>query len=129
MLSMEYIAILDDDASLRTALARLLEACSYRLKTYGTAAEFIDSLALEAPACLITDLQMDEMTGSELQHYLAGTGARIPIIVLTGSDAPGARECCLEAGAVAYLHKPVKANSLLSAIAAALERSDSPVAS
>ena len=123
------IAILDDDASLRRALARLLEACSHRVKTYGTAAEFIDSLRLETPACLITDLQMPGMTGSELQHHLAGTGKKIPIIILTGHDEPGAREKCLEAGAVAFLIKPVMPAPLLKAIAAALERYESLLAS
>ncbi len=95
---MEYVTILDDDETLRKALGRLLEACSYRVKTYATAGAFIDSLALEAPACLITDLHMRGMTGGELQHYLGGTGTRIPIIILTGTYRPGAPESCLAAG-------------------------------
>ncbi len=123
---MEYIAILDDDETLRKALGRLLEACSYRVRTYETVGAFIDSLALEAPACVITDLHMRGMTGGELQHYLGGTGRRIPIIILTGTYGRGARESCLAAGAVAFLAKPVMANTLLTAISTALgERNDS----
>ena len=115
-----HIAILDDDASLRRAMARLLEAFSIRVQTYGTAREFIDSLSLGAPACLIVDLQLEGMTGQELQHYLTGMEIKIPTIILTALDAPGIRERCLKAGAVDFLVKPVEKDRLLRAITAAV---------
>jgi FixJ family two-component response regulator len=115
-----YIAILDDDASLRTAMARLLQAFSMRVQTYGTAREFIDSLRLQVPACLIVDLQLEGMTGLELQHYLAGTEIKIPTIILTALDTPGMRERCLKAGAVDFLVKPVDKDRLLRTIMVAV---------
>src|SRR5258705_10058861 len=115
-----YVAILDDDASLRRAMARLLEAFSIRVQTYGTAREFIDSLPLQVPACLIVDLQLEGMTGQELQHYLTGMEIKIPTIILTALDTPGIRERCLKAGAVDFLVKPVEKDRLLRAITAAV---------
>lgn len=114
------IAIVDDDATLRGSLARLLEACSYRVRTYELAKEFLNSNRAQMSSCLILDLQMEGMTGAVLQHYLAVTGAKIPVIILTGNDAPGIRESCQEAGAAAFLVKPFKPDQLLMTVAAAL---------
>ena len=114
------IAIVDDDATLRGSLARLLEACSYRVRTYETAKEFLNSNRAQMSSCLILDLEMEGMTGAVLQHYLTVTGAKIPVIILTGHDAPWVRERCQEAGAAAFLVKPFKPDQLLMTVAAAL---------
>jgi FixJ family two-component response regulator len=119
-MSNEYIAVIDDDESVRRSLACLLEAFSYRLRTYDSALQFIDSLRLEVPECLIVDLNMKPMTGDELQHYLARTGTRIPTIILTGHDKPEIRERCQQAGAVAFLVKPITPDQLSRAIQTAL---------
>ena len=116
------VAILDDDASVRTALSRLLEASSYQVLKYGSAQEFIDTLHLQAPACLIVDQQMEDMTGEELLHHLAAAGIAIPTIILTAHDDPGIQERCEKAGALAFLLKPVAADELLNAVAAAGSR-------
>jgi FixJ family two-component response regulator len=116
----ENIAVLDDDRSMRTALTRLLEAYSYRVRTYEFAQHFIDSLRLQVPECLILDLNMKWMTGEDVQQYLASIGTRIPTIILTGYDAPEIRQRCKEAGAVAFLVKPVTVDQLLRALQTAL---------
>ncbi|MGH9147890.1 MAG: response regulator transcription factor, partial [Vicinamibacterales bacterium] len=91
----ECIAILDDDASVRKALARLIAAYSYRVETYSSAREFIESLNRGVPDCLILDLQMQDITGLELQHYLNRRGTPIPTIVLTAQDEAGTHERCI----------------------------------
>lgn len=113
------IAIVDDDAMLRESLARLLTACSYRVRTYESAKKFLNA-GVQVPDCLIVDQHMEEMTGAELLQSLARSGSRIPAVVLTGHDSPESRECFEQVGAVKFLVKPVTPDQLLSAIETAL---------
>jgi FixJ family two-component response regulator len=113
------IAIVDDDASVRKALMRLLQASSYRVETFGSASEFLASLNQRTPDCLIVDLQMPSMNGLELQISLTRAGIVIPTIVITAHDEPGSRERCSAAGAAAYLLKPVRKKELIATIKAA----------
>ena len=115
------IAVVDDDASIRKAIMRVLETSSYKVQTFESACEFIDNLPNGIPECLITDLQMPNMTGLELQNYLARSGVKIPTIVITAFDEPGVREKCTVAGAVAYLLKPIRKVVLMDAINKAVE--------
>jgi FixJ family two-component response regulator len=114
------IAVVDDDASVRKALMRLLEASSYEVKTFESACELIAALPLGVPDCMIVDLQMPTMTGLELQHHLVRCGIKIPTIVITAHDEPGTRERCIAAGAAAYLLKPLRKIVLIAAINAAI---------
>lgn len=116
------VAIVDDDAAVLRGLARLLRASAFDPLTYGSGAEFLDSLDESLPECLIVDLQMPEMTGLELQQHLVKAGIRIPTIVVTARDGLGTRERCRSAGAVAYLLKPLQEASLISAINSAMGR-------
>jgi FixJ family two-component response regulator len=115
-----HVAIVDDDPSVRRALARLIGAYAFKPRTYASAREFLDSLASGTPACLLVDLQMDDMTGLELLHRLVGLGLKIPTIVVTAQDEPGMRHRCRLAGATAFLVKPVTGDPLLEAIEAAM---------
>jgi FixJ family two-component response regulator len=117
------IAIVDDDPSVLKALARLLSARSFILRTYLSGRQFLASLDEALPDCLIVDLQMPEMTGLELQQDLIRRGIRIPTIIITAHDEAGMRERCKSLGAIAYLSKPVQDVSLLASIdAAAISR-------
>lgn len=122
MPSRAHIAIVEDDESLRRATARLLTAYSFQVCTYASAKEFLASLELSQPACLILDLQMNEMTGLDLLHYLGGTDFRIPTIIVTAHDEAGTRHRCELAGAFGFLVKPPSLDALLEAIEAALSR-------
>jgi FixJ family two-component response regulator len=117
------IAVVDDDASVRKALRRLLETSSYEVKTFETACELIAALPCGLPECMIVDLQMPNMTGLELQHHLARSGIKIPTIVITAHDEPGTRERCIAAGASAYLLKPLSKAVLIAAINTATKMS------
>ncbi len=115
-----YVAIVDDDASVRKALARLLRALAINPQTFGSAREFLDSLPSGVPECLVLDLHMPDMTGLELQSELARVGARIPTVVITAHNEIGYREQCRAAGAAAYLLKPLDESTLLAAIGSAM---------
>jgi FixJ family two-component response regulator len=116
------IAIIDDDASVLKALARLLGTRSFATKTYLSAPQFLAALPQGLPDCLIVDLRMPEMTGLELQHTLTRKGLQIPTIIITAHDEAGMRERCKSAGALAYLPKPVHARELFAVVDAATGR-------
>ena len=118
----EYIALVEDDDSLRRGTARLLRAYSFEVRAYASAREFLDSLQTSQPACLVLDLQMHGMTGLELLHHLAGTEFNFPSIVTTAHDEPGTRHRCELAGAFAFLLKPLHGDVLQETINAALWR-------
>src|SRR5262245_10266568 len=117
------IAVVDDDASVRKALVRLLETSSYDARGFPSARELLFDLADARPECMIVDLQMPSMSGLDLQHHLARTGIKIPTIVITAHDEPGSRERCMAAGAAAYLLKPIRKAALLAAIDQAIATS------
>ena len=116
------IAIVDDDASVRKALGRLLAASSFDIETYGSARDFLASLKTGRPDCLVVDLHMPELTGFDLQRHLARIGVRIPTIVITAYNEPGLRERCQSAGAAAFLLKPLDGSTLIGVINAATGR-------
>ena len=117
-----HVAVVDDDAAVRKAFARLLSASSFEAKTYGSALEFLKSLkTVEAPECLVVDLHMPDLTGLDLQHQLTRLGLKIPTIVVTAFNEPGIRERCQSAGAAAFLLKPLKGEILIGAINAAIK--------
>ena len=118
--SLGYIAIVDDDKGVRRAYARLIGACSFHVQTYGSGTEFLDSLSTSVPACVIVDLQMEDMTGLDLLHRLTDMGLRIPGIVVTARDEPSVQHVCELCGATALLVKPVTADLLLKAIGHAI---------
>jgi FixJ family two-component response regulator len=113
-----YVAIVDDDESVRRATARLISAHSFAVRCYASARDFLDSESAD-PACLILDLRMNGITGLELLHRVNGSGSRFPVIVMTADDEPGVRHRCQLAGASSFLTKPVPADMLLNAINAA----------
>jgi len=113
------IAVVDDDASVLKALTRLLRARAFNAVPYGSAREFLASLEVAPPDCLVLDLQMPGMTGLELLQNLQREGLRIPTVVITALGDADILERCVIAGASSYLSKPLQDSSLFAAIAAA----------
>jgi FixJ family two-component response regulator len=116
------VALVDDDASVRKALARLLSASSFEITTFGSAREFLKSVKDAPPQCLVIDLHMPEITGLDLQRHLVRAGIHIPTIMITGHNEPGLRERCESAGASTFLVKPVDAKTLIGEINTAVNR-------
>jgi FixJ family two-component response regulator len=114
------VALVDDDASVRKALARLLSASSFEITTFGSAGEFLKSVKEAAPECLVVDLHMPDVTGLDLQRHLVRAGIHIPTIMITGHNEPGLRERCESAGIATFLVKPVDAKLLIGEINSAV---------
>jgi two-component system, LuxR family, response regulator FixJ len=120
--STPIVHVIDDDLSLRMALARLLRAAGYDVRVYPSAGEFLIAPPGDGPACLVLDVRLPGLGGLELQHALEKHEQRLPVIFLTGhGDIPMSVQA-MRAGAVDFLTKPVKRASLLGAVEAALVR-------
>jgi FixJ family two-component response regulator len=116
------IHIVDDDAAYRAAVARLLEASGYRVALYASAAQLLETPPPVEAGCILLDVQMDGLSGLELQERLAAAGNRLPIVFLTGhADVPSSVRA-MKAGAEDFLTKPAPKNVLLAAVQRALAR-------
>jgi len=114
------VCIVDDDASLRRSLRNLLTSVGFRVRTFESAEAFLELVGRESIGCVVLDVRMSGMSGIDLLRHLAETNSRIPVIVLTAHADEDTRRRSLEAGAVAFLEKPVRAPTLLEAVRAAL---------
>jgi len=115
------IAIVDDDESVRIALAGLMKAVGLSVKTYGSAQEFLNSGEQYRVSCLIADIRMPNISGLELQAKLNAEGCTIPTIFITAHGDAKMRMQALRAGAVEFLSKPFSNSALLESVQAALE--------
>jgi len=116
----QRVAILDDHQSVRTAIGRLLKISGMDAVGYATSTELLNSLERELPDCIVLDLQMPGMTGTDVMRYLSHAGIRVPIVIVTAHDEMDSPEACLAAGASAYLRKPLDADELIRAIGKAI---------
>lgn len=116
------VHIVDDDVSFRTALTRLLRAAKYPVRSHASASEFLASDALSGPGCILLDLHMEGASGFDLQKALKEVDEPLPIVFLTGQGDIPKSVRAMKAGAVDFLTKPVRRETLLRAVANALER-------
>ena len=114
------IAVVDDDASLRRAMARLLSVFGYRVEVFASAEDFLSAAATCKAACLIVDLALGETTGLDLARRLSAAGFAFPIIFVSGSDDRMMETQCMDFGCVAFLRKPFLHGPLMEAIAKAV---------
>jgi FixJ family two-component response regulator len=116
------VYIVDDDVAVREALADLVSSIGLQGRTSATAEEFLAAYEPSRPACLILDVRMPGMSGLGLQDHLLERGIHIPIIFLSGhADVPMAVEA-IRKGAFDFLEKPVRNQTLLDKVNAALEQ-------
>jgi FixJ family two-component response regulator len=112
------IAIVDDDASIRRSLLRVVQSAGYKAETFGSAREFLDWLPSNQAACLVLDVKMGEMDGFDLQQRLA-----VPIIFITAHDDRSTLARIEKSGAAGHLLKPFEAQAVLTAIGRAVQTS------
>jgi len=117
------VHVVDDDANLLRAVARLLRSHGYAVNTYSSASEFLSAGVPAAPACLLLDLNMPGMTGLELQQVISDYQSRLSIVFISGQGDVPATVKAMKAGAVDFLTKPFEGDVLVAAIEAALNRS------
>jgi len=116
------IFVVDDDESVRRALERLMKSSGFKVETFGSAREFLNTGGTRRTGILVLDVRMPEMTGLELQKQLAASGAEIPVIFISAHEDSRAVEMALAAGAEAFLYKPFDDQDLLAAIDRALDQ-------
>jgi FixJ family two-component response regulator len=120
MSSPDFVHIVDDDRSVRESLGDLLRSMDYQVALYRSASEFLNVKLPDAPACLVLDVRLPGTSGLELQEYLARLKIAIPIILMTGfGDIPMSVKG-MKAGAIDFMIKPIRAQDLLDAVAAAI---------
>ncbi len=114
------VILVDDDASVRKALQRLIRAAGYEVQPFADAASYLARPAPPPPACIVLDIRMPSMTGFDLQTAIAGTSRSLPVVFITGHGDEDVRTQALEAGAVDVLFKPIDEDALVAAIEKAL---------
>jgi FixJ family two-component response regulator len=119
------VCVVDDDASVRRALERVLRAGGHRAETFASASDFLEHARRVGPralGCLVLDVQLPGLSGLDLQPALAAAGLDLPIVFVTGHGDIPMSVRAMKAGAVDFLPKPVAAEALLGAVGQALAR-------
>lgn len=115
------VAVIDDDLSVRRALARLLRATGMSVETYASAEEFLDRRNGRAYSLLLVDVAMKQMSGIDMLEQLAAAGGSMPAIVITGVDTEAIRARARRFGAP-VLRKPIETDDLLESVGRAIGR-------
>jgi len=117
------VFIVDDDVSVRESLESLVRTMGWQPRTFGSAQEFLGRPHVDAPSCLLLDVNLPDLSGLDLQKRVAGERIDMPIIFITGyGDVPMTVQA-MRAGAAEFLTKPFNDEVLVAAIRQAIERS------
>ena len=107
------VLVVDDDPGVLKGVQRLLRAHAYEPILFSSAEAFKSHTDFEKAACIILDINLQDVSGIELRHRLKAAGNTVPVIYMTGNDTPAVREAALQSGCLAYLTKPFSARSLI----------------
>jgi FixJ family two-component response regulator len=107
------IAVIDDDLRVLESLINLLASCGYQAEGYGSAEQFLDADGLQKSLCVITDVEMRQMSGLGLLHRINGTKTPLPVVIITGKPSENSESFYLERGAVGFFRKPVDGDALV----------------
>lgn len=114
------IAVIDDDASMRGALTRLLRSYGYRASEYDSADAFLALAPAPDVACIVTDINMPGLSGIDLKHRLTEHGSLTPVIMITARTETELHERAHSSGAACVLRKPFASDALIGCIQKAL---------
>jgi FixJ family two-component response regulator len=117
-----FVHVIDDDASWRTSMERLISAAGHRVALYESAEHFLASAPADAPGCILLDMRMPGLTGLQLQQRLVEMRRPLPIIFISGHGDIPSSVLAMKAGAENFLTKPVGTVVLLEAITRAIAR-------
>jgi FixJ family two-component response regulator len=116
------VFVIDDDPLVRDSVADLRDSAGFTVRTFGSAADFLEGEHPDLPACLILDVELPGLGGLDLQAELTKSGADVPIVFLTGRGDIPMSVRAMKAGAVEFLTKPFRKPELLDAVTEALRR-------
>jgi FixJ family two-component response regulator len=115
------VFVVDDDASVSKALARLIRSVGLNVETFASADEFLAREPHEGAACLILDVRMPGLSGLELQKHLSESGRSLAVVFMTGYGTIPMTVQAMRAGAVDFLEKPFEDQALIEAVHKALQ--------
>ena len=110
------IAVIDDDPRVLESLVNLLSSFGYSAQTYKSAEQFQKSGTLSRTSCIITDVEMRQMSGLGLLQYLENSNCTVPVIIITGKPLQRSETFYVENGAIGFFRKPVDGDALLELI-------------
>jgi len=116
------VFLLDDEQAVVVALARMLQVSGFEVRTWTSAAVFLEEHTADTPGCLVTDLRMPGMSGLELQRALLDRGIDRAIVFVTGQGDIPTTVRAMKAGAVSFLSKPVQRAELVAAVREAIQK-------
>lgn len=113
-----WVAVVDDDLGVRSALARLLRSAGLRTRTFASADEYLARPAADEPSCLVLDVHLEGgMSGLQLQAHLRQSDTGVPVVLMTGRDDVSTAVLSARAGPGGFLRKPFDQEALFDAIA------------
>jgi len=116
------VFVVDDDASVRTSLVRVMASAGYAVEAFESARDFLARPPFAGPCCLVLDVRMPGLTGLEVQEALAGSEHRMAIVFITGHGDISMSVKAMKGGAVDFLTKPFEIETLLEAVKRALTK-------
>jgi len=111
------IAVIDDDLRVLESLVNLLASFGYHAESFQSAEQFLTSGTLSRTSCIVTDVEMRQMSGLSLLQYLKSSNCTVPVIIITGKPSARSEAFYLESGAVGFFRKPVDGDALVELIA------------
>lgn len=123
------VFVVDDDASIRDALSRLMRSVDIHVEVFSSAGQFLSHPVPDTPACLVLDVRLPGFSGLELQQRLTESNSRIPIIFITGHGDIPMTVRAMKAGAIEFLTKPFRDQELLDAVQLALAKDQATIES
>jgi len=118
----ELVFVIDDDASMREAISRLLHAIGLTVRTFGSAKEFLGTRLPDIPACVVLDVRLPDLSGLDLQREMVERGIHVPVIFITGHGDIQMSVQAMKAGAVEFLTKPFRDQELIDAVRSGIHR-------
>ena len=110
------IAVVDDDLRVLESLINLLASCGYKAEGYCSAEEFLESGGLQRSSCVITDVEMRQMSGLGLLRHINSAASSLPVVIITGKPSEQSESFYLERGAIGFFRKPVDGDALVDLI-------------
>jgi len=120
--SKSIVFVVDDDASVREALARLIRSAGLNVEAFASAEEFLKRPRPDAPGCLVLDVRLPDLSGLDLQRRMADANNELPIVFVTGHGDIPTTVRAMKAGAVEFLTKPLVEGDVLESIHRAIAR-------
>jgi FixJ family two-component response regulator len=107
------IAVIDDDHRVVESIVNLLASCGYGAEGYGSAEQFLGADGLSKTSCIITDVEMRQMSGLGLLHHVKSVNSPVPVVIITGKPSENSEAFYLERGAIGFFRKPIDGDTLV----------------